>query len=438
MKVTKDIKEIKNNLFNIINKIGLKATWFSKKPGTYFTRNRKLNIVTILKFMFFMEENTLNIELLKYFNFKQNIPSSSALIEQRKKIHLDTFKYIFNKFTNTIKCNKTYKGYRLLACDGSNLNYACNNKDTTTYIKHPLKHGKGHNSLHLNVLYDLKNNIYLDTEIQNKKEYNEFKVLTIMVNRLNLPRNTIIIADRGYESYNIFANIENNNYKYLIRVKDIYSNGILSSLSLPDTEFDMIKTLTLTRKQTKEAKRLHNLKFLPSNCTFDFMDKQNPYYIITLRIVRFKLPNGNYECIITNLDENIFKSNEIKELYNMRWGVETSFREIKYDLGLINFHSKTKEFVFQEIYIRLTLYNFCKAIIKQISIKNINNTKYLYEIDGSTAFMLCKQYLKNNNFNAKRLTSLILKYLHPVRLGRSNKRKLQPKGCVSFTYRIAA
>lgn len=438
MKGNRNIKNIKNDLFNIINKIGSKATWFSKKPGIYFTRNRKLDLITILKFMFFMEGNTLNVELMKYFNFKESIPTSSALIEQRKKIHLDTFKYIFKSFTNTIECNKTYKGYRLLACDGSNLNYACDIKDKSTYVKHPLSHGKGHNSLHLNTLYDLQNKIYIDADIQNLKEINEYRSLIKMINRSNMQNNDIIIADRGYESYNMFANIENINCNYLIRVKDIYSNGILSSLSLPDTEFDIIKTLVLTNKQTKKVKNtIHNYKFLPSNCTFDFLDKDNFYYPITLRILRFKLPNDKYECIITNLNQNEFNTADIKKLYNMRWGIETSFRELKYNIGLINFHSKNKELILQEIYIKLTLYNFCQAIMSQISIKQ-KNTKYLYEIDRSTAFMLCRKYLKDDKLNVKRLTTLILEHLHPVRLGRSDKRKLRTKGCVSFTYRIAA
>ena len=385
-----------------------------------------------------MNENTLNVELIKYFNFNEDIPSSSALIEQRKKIDLSTFIYILKKFTNTIKCNKTYKGYRLLACDGSNINYACDKNDKSTYIKHPLKHGKGHNSLHLNVLYDLKNNIYIDADIQNKKEMNERQSLNKMVDNLNMQDNTIIIADRGYESYNVFAHIENNNCNYLIRAKDIDSNGILSSLFLPDTEFDKTITLILTRKQTKKVKNtIYNYKFLPQNATFDFMNKENPYYPITFRVVRFKLSNNKYECIITNLDSNKFPLNEIKKLYNMRWGIETSFRELKYNIGLINFHSKNKEFILQEIYIKLTLYNFCQAIMNQIIVKQ-KNTKYSYEIDASTAFMLCKHYLKDNKFNIKRLTTLILKHLHPIRLGRSDKRKLRPKGCTSFTYKIAA
>ena len=42
---------------------------------------------------------------------------------------------------------------------------------------------------------------------------------------------------------------------YLIRVKDISSTGILRSITLPETaEFDVLKSITLTKKQTNEVK----------------------------------------------------------------------------------------------------------------------------------------------------------------------------------------
>lgn len=58
----------------------------------------------------------------------------------------------------------------------------------------------------------------------------------------------IFIADRGYENYNIFAHAEHKGMYYLIRVKDVTSNGIVSILTmLPETdEFDEWVNVTLT------------------------------------------------------------------------------------------------------------------------------------------------------------------------------------------------
>ncbi|WP_423838512.1 transposase [Thomasclavelia cocleata] len=63
-------------------------------------------------------------------------------------------------------------------------------------------------------------------------------------------------------------------------------------------------------------------------------------------------------------------------LYNKRWGIETSFREVKYALGLNALHSKKRKLIQQEIYARLILYNFCQRVVQVIKIPKYNYTPY--------------------------------------------------------------
>lgn len=63
-----------------------------------------------------------------------------------------------------------------------------------------------------------------------------------------------------------------------------------------------------------------------------------------------------------------FNSDEIKRLYAKRWRIETSFRELKYTLGLTRFHSKKPEYIMQEIWSRIALYNFCEIIATNVVI----------------------------------------------------------------------
>ena len=53
----------------------------------------------------------------------------------------------------------------------------------------------------------------------------------------------------------------------------------------------------------------------------------------------------------------------------MRWGIETSFRDIKYAAGLLFFHSKKNELVLQEIYAKLIVYNFSELIVGSIVVE---------------------------------------------------------------------
>ena len=59
----------------------------------------------------------------------------------------------------------------------------------------------------------------------------------------------------------------------------------------------------------------------------------------------------------------------MKKLYALRWGIETSFRQLKYAVGLTSFHSKKREYIIQEIWAQLLLYNFCKIITTHIPIE---------------------------------------------------------------------
>ena len=119
----------------------------------------------------------------------------------------------------------------------------------------------------------------------------------------------------------------------MIRVRDIESqSSITKSLGpFPDGEFDVDVSRMLTLKQTKMIKACPDVyKFVPKNMRFDFMNKKNSWYEFNCRVVRFKITENTYETIITNLSRNEFSMEDICEIYNMRWGEETSFRELKY------------------------------------------------------------------------------------------------------------
>ncbi|MCC8024876.1 MAG: transposase [Clostridium sp.] len=114
---------------------------------------------------------------------------------------------------------------------------------------------KGNNQLHLNALYDLSNRIYLDALVQPGSHPDEAGALIAMMKRSPIHEKTILIADRGYECYNIFAHAQEKGWNYLIRIKDFGSGGTITNLSLPSLEeFECPVPLILTKKQIKEVK----------------------------------------------------------------------------------------------------------------------------------------------------------------------------------------
>ena len=293
------------------------------------------------------------------------------------------------------------------------------------------------NKLHLNAFYDVLNRIYTDVLVQTAADYNEFRACATMIDRSKL-ENVILVADRGYENYNIFAHAIEKGWKFAIRVKDKNSNGIASGLNLPpNDEFDIDITQIFSRKNTKTTKNA-GYKWMPVNQVFDYLPrKSDKTYELSFRIIRFPMGSNSYEIIITNLDRNIFDVKKIKEIYHLRWGIETSFRELKYAIGLTGFHARKPDFIKQEIYARLLLYNYCELITTHV-IKQMKNNDKTKQVNFTIAIYICREYLRNKrNLSPPDVINLIEKHVLPVRPGRKDPRKVKPQASVSFLYRVA-
>lgn len=409
---------------------------FLANPERDFTRKRKLTLNTVLKATLLLGSGSMNKEILDYFDYSTDAVSGSAFTQQRDKLTSSIFKSIFKEFTYGFNHYKTYLGHRIVAVDGSDLHIPHNPIDAETYFQ-SIPGSKGFNLLHINALYDLVNRVYLDGQIQPGRKQHETKALAEMVQRSDMDDNVLLIADRGYESYNIFAHMIEKGWKFLIRVKEENRRSILSTFNLPEAgEYDQIVHRELTRKQTKDVLRQPDrFKFLPAGTPFDFLDEQVKFYPMTFRVVKVQLENGSYQCFITNLDGKAFPSEVIKELYHLRWGIETSFRELKHTLALTHLHSKKKESIAQEIFAKMTMYNFCSIITSHVVIQK-KDRKYDYQVNFSKAISICKRYFKVHNAFMD-VGELIKKYILPIRKDRTSPRKVKFRTFVSFNHRIA-
>jgi len=137
------------------------------------------------------------------------------------------------------------------------------------------------------------------------------------------------------------------------------------------------------------------------------------------------------------LDANEFSADKIKELYHMRWGIETSFRELKYAIGLINFHSKKVEHIAQEVFAKLTMYNFCEIITLNVVI-TYKQRKHEYQVNFTVAIHICRYFFRySDDANPPDVELLIQQNILPIRKGRQDQRHLRTKSSASFIYRVA-
>ena len=445
--MNRNSQEVKDLLMGIINKQKQDLTGLVCNPNVDFSRNRKIPYENMILSLLTMEGTTLTNELLRQFGCSATTATSSAFVQQRKKILPIALESLFHDFAAQTFREDNYNGYKLLAVDGSDIQIPTNlNDEDSLFIT---KEGvKPYNLLHLNALYNLLTHTYEDAIVFKRKEAFENRALTEMVDRSTIKGKVIVIMDRGYEAYNNMAHIQEKGWFYLIRVKDFgqHKTGILHGLNLSDTaEFDEYIDLNLTRKQTNEMKKLFQKKNeyrkIAHNKTFDYLPSKSKksdatvLYHLPFRIVRFPISDNSYEVVVTNLDASEFPPDSLKKLYGMRWGIETSFRDLKYTIGLLHFHSKKVEYILQEIFASLIMYNFSELITSHVVIEK-GTRKYEYNVNFSVAVHICREFLLKVNIPPD-IESLIARYITPIRPGRSRPREMKVKQAISFMYRVA-
>ncbi|MEE1528259.1 MAG: IS4 family transposase [Blautia sp.] len=445
--MNRNSQELKELLLGLIYKQKQDLTGLVVNPDKDFSRNRKIPYENMILSLLTLEGASLSNELLRQFGCNATTATTSAFVQQRKKILPAALETLFHDFTSQTNRDCFYKGYRLLAVDGSDIQIATNPNDNESFLQ--TKEGvKPYNLLRLNALYNLLTHTYEDAIVYKAKEAGENTALIKMIERSNLTGKIIVTADRGYEAYNNMAHIQEKGWFYLIRIKDFskHKTGILHGLELPNTEeFDEYVDLNITRKQTNEMKQLlkqkNKYRWIPHRCNFDYLPLKNKksdptvLYHLPFRIVRFSITDNSYEVVVTNLDSKEFPPAELKKLYKMRWGIETSFRDLKYTVGLLHFHSKKVEYILQEIFSSLIMYNFSELITSHVVIEK-GNRKYEYKVNFSVAVHICRDFLLKINIPPN-IESLIARYITPIRPGRSRPREMKVKQAISFMYRVA-
>ena len=439
---------VKRSLVKQIQKLSEHPELYCRSPGRDFTRKRKLPFCTLISFILNMRGGPLTSEIIDFFSNEKSIVSSSAVVQMRDKLKPEAFRSLlinFNSQMENMEQPETENGLRILAVDGSDIQMPMNPDDEDSF--YPGVNGqKPYNLIHLNALYDLLQRTYLDAVIQKSRKQNEHKALIELAESSPIEK-ALVIVDRGYESYNTFAHIHERGWFYLARIKD-GKNGIVSGLDLPaDDEFDLEISMNLTRSSTNEVKELckdkNHYRYVPKNMNFDYLPlltgtygTKTVFYNLEYRIVRVRISDDLLETLITNLPADQYPSERLKELYALRWGIETSFRDIKYAAGMLFFHSRKKQLLLQEIYAKLILYNFSEAVTGGIVVQKRKGNMQ-YSINFTIAVSLCVEFIRRSSNGADlfELDDLISRHLVPVRPGRSSPRYIRARTATSFLYR---
>lgn len=434
---------------------------YLEDPERDFTRKRKITLESLVHYQLFRGGGTGTSSLIDMFGAGESRPTQSAMIQRRARIREGFHENLFRSTNRVLLRENLYRGrYNLLACDGTDLNLMPDPTDSETYCNSPTAlcaEPKGSSQLHVNAFINILSGQFLDVEIQPLRRMNEIDACISMAQRRPAAANDIIVADRGFEGWNLMAHLFALRRHFVIRVRDSESGSIYGGLGLPKSEFDTWMSVRITRTQSKAVRGNPLYRFLPSNCRFDFLSPSRlpggrghvadvdsvPYHEIRFRIVCLRLYSGedgkdSFEILLTDLPEKEFTTKDLKELYHLRWSIETCFRELKYFDGLVNIHSRKRKFAVQEIYMAMIAHNLAKAIC-MAACKAKSTSKHVYRVNYRIAVHVCRKFMlhvSGDRAGPKETVVELAKSLSPVRPDRTFARNVRPQSFVSFNYRV--
>ena len=429
-----NVAEIRQNLFSVFSSLLERRDEFLKNPTSDFTRKKKISFEQTMLFPMIAGADNVATELLGQFG-EEKLPLPSAMIQRRNQIKPEAFRELFYRFNESIPAGKTFHGYRLAACDGTRLNLPYNPSDSGTLVDN-IEGRKGFNQIHMNALYDVMNDLFLDVEIQGMQEMNERDAFCRLLDRHSeAGQKTIFIADRGYASFNIYAHAINNGQMFLIRMRESDAWYLCpdNRRLLDSASVDEDVTVHIGRRRRKDNCRYENYHFIRRCHRYDFIDHgTDKVDSFRLRILKFPLSADNFEYIVTNLPRELFSPGSVKKLYNLRWGEETAFRHLKYAGNMVHIHSLKTDFLMQEIYGKLTLYNFSSCITKAVTKRKNVNAVHRYNFNHTQMQKFVRLYVIGA---VRDLEKLINRFLVPVRPGRKFKRIIRRQSAEPLSYR---
>lgn len=430
---------IKSSLLKTIDYMNQNPDQFVKKPGTDFTRNRLCPFPSVLLCLLTMENSSLNRELRRFFPPRKDgsFITKSAFVQQRAKLSDQAFPFLFSSFNKQFPFKKTFMGYHLFACDGSDINIPPLSGDDSTCVISNTE-GSVYYQFHLNSVYDILEERFADILIQPRAEYDERKAFLTFLDRNKIQGKCLFIADRGFFSLNIIAHLTNSASSFLLRIQsDEFGNSFLHRFSIPQKEeFDIDLDFSVTRSRKKQyTEHPDQFIFVRKDRPFDLIppDDREKLFPISLRLVKLVLPNGSTEFLITDLPRHSFSPKTLMYLYHLRWDTETAYSHLKYSIALNTFHSIRRDFIRQEIYARVIFYNMTMLIIHSVALPK-RNRKNEYKISVSDAVITCRDFMIHRIKN-ETIEKRIQKYVTDIRPDREYPRKKRSKRFVPLNHR---
>jgi hypothetical protein len=339
---------------------------------------------------------------------KRGAMSQQAFSKARSHFDHSPFEYFFRdqvrrRFSEGHEIQLLH-GFQVLAIDGSDIALPDMPKLLEAFG------GVGRNAssptAKISLLYDVLNDFIVDAAIGKAGSSERDFALGHMKKLLAIKttEKKLLIFDRGYPSADLIRELEEEGLYYLMRVRRKW-NLEVDEVSSHDSVIEIKLNETTTK----------------------------------LRVVKFQLPSGETETLISNIFELEFS--EFPKLYFMRWPVETKYDALKNKLELENFTGYTENVILQDFWATMYLSNMT-AIAREEANAEIRKereskgNRYEYVANLSQVIAMLREYLaracfaksaEERQYYMNFIMMAIKRSVVPVRPNRTIKRPASPR-----------
>jgi hypothetical protein len=301
----------------------------SRKKPNAFTRKRSMGFIDALCFQLDMRKTAIQTRLNVYFTQKGGDPiSQQAYTKLRANFDHSPFETMLRQtvaaqYENPAELPK-YKGLHVFAVDGSTVQLPRTDEMREEFGTR----GKGHicPCAGISALFDVLSSWAVDPDFdkanRNERDSCEKHIDFFSKELPHIANESVILMDRGYPSHTILKKLHKIGAKYLIRCSTV---SFAKAVGAPMGS----SVISLQEKKID----------IP----------------LCVRVFKFALPSGEVEILITNLMD--FDEDSLKELYSMRWRIETMYHKLKRELCVENFSGKTPNSVRQDFWASMVLLN---------------------------------------------------------------------------------
>jgi hypothetical protein len=308
--------------------------------------------------------------------------TGSAFTQARYKIKPSLFKDLcklpFQVYNNDQQ-KKRWKSHVLLAGDGSTLNLPLSDDIKEEFgIYTTTDTGVDRCICRILFFQDVLNEYVVDGRLSIMST-GEMTLLTASLKAIEHLEG-LCLLNRNFGNFSTIKELTTYSREYCVRMSTSVTRFAKSVMSDPRKDFIIDWKPSVKEKST---------------CIKNKLD----HHPLKVRVVKIVLDTGETELLVTSLlDQEEYSTQELSELYHLRWGGEEYFKDLKTKMKIEYFGCKKSQGIYQEFYAHIFCLNMVSLVGRLAEEKieqQTKNRKHSYKYNWKNAYRFWRDKMVN-------------------------------------------